>query len=130
MRAYGLALPYRSFANVTVPGIRIIIRLFVLVLIISSVPNMTSTTNEDVPFVSKELSSNWPTSSSIWLTVYTFSAVKRILTFSILPTADARAVDSSFPNPPAYFRDQEHMQNYVRALNYYFQVFGRPRFGR
>ncbi|KER27139.1 hypothetical protein T265_13850 [Opisthorchis viverrini] len=130
MRAYGLALPYRSYTDVTVPGIRIIIRLFVMVLIISSMFNVTRSINENVPFISKKLNSSCSTSSSIWPSFYTLSAVKRILTLSILPTADARAVDSSFPNPPAYFRDQEHMQNYVRALNYYFQVFGRPRFGR
>ncbi|BHF78146.1 hypothetical protein SprV_0602125700 [Sparganum proliferum] len=35
-----------------------------------------------------------------------------------------------FPGRPKKFESREEKENYVAALNTYFMLFGRPRFGR
>ncbi|KAF6769399.1 hypothetical protein AHF37_12825 [Paragonimus kellicotti] len=51
----------------------------------------------------------------------------RIPKLQLLPGADARGMWADFPDPPAVFRDERHMEAYFRALNYYYQVMGRSR---
>ncbi|CAH8589964.1 unnamed protein product [Heterobilharzia americana] len=45
------------------------------------------------------------------------------------PTVEARQPPVGFPEPPEKFTSYEQMVDYLAAVNQYYQVFGRSRYG-
>ncbi|CAH8542705.1 unnamed protein product [Schistosoma turkestanicum] len=49
--------------------------------------------------------------------------------YIIFPGVEAMQTPAGFPKPPEYFTSYEQMIDYLAALNQYYQVFGRSRYG-